>query len=250
MNEICIIGVGEVGDAINKLYIKNNTKPLLFDPYKNLKCDLSNVKIVNICIPCKCSDSFVIDVTKILNTIKDPQLVIVHSSIVLGTIESLKNNFKGVSIVHSPIRGVHPFLYKGIVTFVKYVGYIDGHEKDGNYAKEHLESLGLKVTTTTSKTTILMKLLSTTYYGMCIAYTEEMGKICDKEDIDFEMISDWTKTYNEGYVKLDKANVCRPYLLRIPDGKHIGGHCVIPNAKLLKDMYPELTSWDYVLQFE
>ena len=45
-------------------------------------------------------------------------------------------------------------------------------------------------------------------------------------------------------------NVCRPVLYRIPDGHKIGGHCVIPNAKLLKDMYPNFTAWDYVLRYQ
>lgn len=181
---------------------------------------------------------------------KEVETVIIHSSIVLGVIKKLKHTFEHLSIVHSPIRGVHPFLYEGVKTFVKYIGHLDDHENDGVIAKNHLESLGLKVTMTTCKTTILMKLMSTTYYGVCIAYTEEMGKICDRENIDFNMVSDWTRTYNEGYKKLGKENVCRPYLYRIHDGKHIGGHCVIPNAKLLKNMYPDLSSWDYVLQFE
>ena len=77
-----------------------------------------------------------------------------------------------------------------------------------------------------------------------------MGKICDKEGVNFDMIADWTQSYNTGYTQLGMKNVCRPVLYRIPDGKKIGGHCVIPNAKLLKDMYPDFMAWDYVLRYQ
>ena len=94
------------------------------------------------------------------------------------------------------------------------------------------------------------KLLSTTYYGMCIAYTEEMGKMCDQTGADFDIVvEDWNNTYNEGYKKLNKPNVVRPVLFRIPDGQKIGGHCVVPNAILLKKMFPDLKVCDYILQF-
>lgn len=250
MSIAAIMGLGEVGTAIHKLYTSKNYNVLRYDPYKNLCDDFSNVEILNVCIPCTDTKTFIKNVKDVVDRSSKLKMIIIHSSILLGIVEDLKKYYPKLNIVHSPIRGVHPELYEGITTFVKYIGHQEGDEQSGIEAKIHLDSLGLETVVTTAKTTILMKLLSTTYYGMCIAFTEDMGKICDKENVDFDMISHWTQTYNKGYTELDKKNVCRPVLTRIPDGKHIGGHCVIPNAKLLKKMYPDINAFDYVLKYQ
>lgn len=246
---IGIMGYGEVGSSLGNIYKENNYKLNVYDPYKNIYDDFSKVNVLNVCIPCKTKEKFLSDVFEVLEKTQC-KLLIIHSSILIGIISDIKKVHPELNIVHSPIRGVHPNLTDGIKTFVKYVGHVDGDLESGMAAKEHLEAIGLNVTVTTSKQTILMKLLSTTYYGMCIAFTEDMGKLCDKENIDMEMIHDWTKTYNKGYTELNMENVCRPVLSRIPGGKKIGGHCVIPNANLLKSMYPKIKAWDYVLQYE
>jgi hypothetical protein len=54
-------------------------------------------------------------------------------------------------------------------------------------------------------------------------------------------MTDFNKTYNAGYVL--KPNVIRP-VLYAPSGK-IGGHCVVPNAKILISQYGlhDLITW-------
>ena len=246
--KIGILGFGEVGEAVFNVYTNSGEFPLVNDPYKGRNDDLSIVNILNVCIPYT-DEKFIHTVSEFVKKCANIELVIIHSTIVLGVVESISDILEGVHIVHSPVRGVHPNLAEGIQTFVKYVGFSKGNDDAGIAAKKHLETIGIKTTITTCTNTVLMKLLSTTYYGMCIAFTEDMGKLCDKESADFDMISDWNVTYNEGYKILGKPNVTRPILKRIKDGKTIGGHCVLPNAKLLKQMYPECTAWDYVLKY-
>ena len=53
-------------------------------------------------------------------------------------------------------------------------------------------------------------------------------------------------SYNEGYKKLGKNNVVRPVLY--PTEK-IGGHCVVPNAKILKD-YMNTKTIQSILEYE
>jgi UDP-N-acetyl-D-mannosaminuronate dehydrogenase len=247
---VSILGFGEVGSALYQVYREKNIKPKVLDPYKNKHDDISSCSVLNVCIPCKQETKFVNDVVNSAQLNTNLKLIIIHSSILLGIVEKLHEKLEGVHVVHSPIRGVHPNLYEGIKTFAKFVGHMESDPQGGELAKKHLESIGLKTIITTNKTTILLKLLSTTYYGMCIAFTEDMGRICDKENIDFNMISEWTSTYNNGYRALGKENVMRPDLFRIEDGKHIGGHCVIPNTELLKKMYPDMEAWEYILRYK
>ncbi len=226
MVKIGILGYGEVGKAVAKFY--NN--PLI----KDLERDdsLQGVEILNVCIPYK-GDDFIETVAKEVNNIK-PKLIIIHSTVGPGTTKEIGEK-TSIMTVHSPIRGVHPELEEGIRTFVKYIGA--DSEEAGNLAKEHLESLGIKARVfMPSKTTELGKLFSTTYYGLCIAYHAEMKRICDQEGVDFEKaVTDFNKTYNQGYALLGKVNVVRP-VLYAPEGG-IGGHCVCENVDTLKKFY-------------
>ena len=216
-DKIGIIGYGEVGKAIAKFYKKPKIKDL------NRDDGLTGVEILHICIPY--TSDFVKIVKKEIKKIK-PKLTIIHSTVAPGTTKKI-----GPMAVHSPVRGIHPHLHKGIKTFVKYIGA--DSKKAGNMAKRHLENLGIKAKVFyPSTTTEIGKLLSTTYYGLCIAWHGEMKKICDKYKIDFDKaVTDFNQTYNQGYKKLGKENVIRPVLY--PPKNGIGGHCVVPNAKIL-----------------
>jgi len=67
-----------------------------------------------------------------------------------------------------------------------------------------------------------------------IALNKYIHKWCVQNGIDFDIAyTEFNKTYNDGYEKLGKLNVVRPYLKHM-DGK-IGGHCVMPNLDFLVD---------------
>jgi len=228
-SKIGILGFGEVGKAIAKFYGSAGSPQAKI---KDLNRDdgLTGVEILHICLPW--SKNFVKIVKKEIKKIK-PKLTIIHSTVAIGTtkkiISGLPRDYRGV--VHSPIRGIHPELYQGIKTFVKYVG--TDNKKAGRLAEKHLQGLGVKTKIFyPSLTTEIGKLLDTSYYGLCVAWHGEMKKICDKFGVDFEKaVTDFNKTYNEGYEKLGKPNVIRPVLY--PPKGGIGGRCIVPNAKIL-----------------
>lgn len=213
-----ILGFGEVGQAIEKFYKKPRIKDLKRDD------SLQGVEVLHVCIPW--SKNFISAVKKEIKNIK-PELAIIHSTVPVGTTKKI-----GGAVVHSPIRGVHPNLYEGIKTFVKYIGADD--KKTGFMAKKHLAGLGIKTEICdSSKTTEAMKLWDTTQYAWQILLNKDIKKWCDKNGVDFETVYTKTnKTYNEGYQKLGRPDVVRPYLKYMP-GK-IGGHCLVPNCKILK----------------
>jgi len=224
-DNVGILGYGEVGQAIAKFYKNPKIKDLRRDD------GLKGVDVLNVCIPF--NKHFKKIVEKEIKEIK-PRLVIIHSTVAPGTTKrigemSLPKYCQGV--VHSPIRGVHPNLFEGVKTFVKYIGA--DNKKSGALAKKHLEKLGIKTKVFyPSATTEALKVWDTTQYGWMIILNKEIQKWCKNVGLNFEQVyTDANKTYNDGYVKLKKSEVVRPYLRYIP-GK-IGGHCIIPNAKLL-----------------
>ena len=226
-SKIGILGYGEVGRAIAKFYDSAGSPQVKIKDLKK-DDDLRGVEILHICLPY--SRDFIEVVKKEIREI-NPKLTIVHSTVAPGTVKKIN----GGMIVHSPIRGVHPNLYKGIKTFVKYIGA--DNKKAGEMAKRHLEKLGIKTKVfMPSATTEIGKLLDTSYYGLVIAWHGEMKKICDKFKINFEeAVTEFNKTYNDGYAKLGKKNVVRPVLY--PPKAGIKGHCIASNAKILKKYF-------------
>jgi len=223
--KIGILGYGEIGKAIAMFYKNPKIKDL------NRNDGLFEIDVLHICIPW--SDKFIKIAEKEIKE-ANPKLTIIHSTVAPGTTKKLAGKFNGM-VVHSPVRGVHPNLFKGIKTFVKYIGA--DNKKASSLAEKHLQSLKIKTKTfDPSLTTELGKILDTTYYGVCIAWHKEMKKICDKLGVDFEKaVTNFNQTYNEGYTKLGKKNVIRPVLF--VDNKPIGGHCVVPNVEILKELF-------------
>jgi len=207
-----VIGLGEVGSAIQSI--------LQCDGY-DVKSELppdSQYNVLHICYPY--SEGF-IGYTKAYIQEFRPSLVIVHSSVPVGTCDA-------EDWVHSPVRGVHPNLEKGIRTFVKYFGGKGSYE-----AAEPFRALGITCTCVIkARSTEALKLWDTTQYGLMIMIQKQMHKWCEENDVPFDLVyTDANHTYDIGYEALDRPEVGRPYLKHM-DGP-IGGHCVIPNAHLL-----------------
>lgn len=237
--KVGIIGYGEIGSSFAKVYSEfSKYEVLVLDPYVGKNDDLSGVEVLNICIPF--IENFV-DVVKDYINKYNPEYTVIHSTVSPGTTEKI-----GGKVCHSPVRGLHPNLDLGIKTFLKYIGSED-QDVSISYQK-HLEELGIKsYICKSSKTTEYSKLLDTTYYGMCIAFHADVSNLCENEDLDFdEVMTLYNKTYNEGYNTLGKPNVMRPVLYA---AKKIGGHCVTPNANILKK-YFDSKSIDLILKYE
>lgn len=214
-----IIGYGEIGQGLHKVvggdYIDiDGRSSYTHDDYD----------VMHICFPY--SKSFISDVEMYMDCFT-PKLVIVHSTTPMGTCDKL-------GVVHSPVRGVHPNIDIGIKTFVKYLGGQDAH-----LAAKYFKGFGVKTKITKlARTTEALKLWDTTQYGMMILLNKNIKKFCTRHGVDFDLVyTDANKTYNEGYRKLGRDEVVRPYLKYVK-GK-IGGHCVVPNARLL-DGVPSL----------
>jgi len=220
--QVGIIGYGEVGRAIAELCKDPKIRDLDRDD------GLEGVEYLHVCIPY--SDAFVDTVGAAISEIR-PNLAIIHSTVAPGTTAKIQEA-TDVPVVHSPVRGIHPDLVAGIKTFIKFVGASD--PEAGSLAKQHLSGdLGLDVRVwQPAESTEVAKLLSTTFYGLCIAWYAEMKKVCDEHGMQFDNIIDWTETYNNGYAKLGNKHFTRP-VLYAPPKKGIGGHCVLENAIIL-----------------
>mgnify|MGYP001234999153 CR=1 FL=1 len=213
-----IYGYGEVGQALFKILRQ-------FYPtgYIDLaiSCEIpETVDILHICFGY--SKEFIEDVKKYQEKYH-PKFTIIHSTVPVGTSWEL-------GAIHSPISGLHPNLESGIKTFPKFLG--------GNNTSEvadYFRKAGLKVILyDDSDTTEAMKLFDTEYYKTCIEFAQRVKRYCDSHGLNFhEVYTLWNQEYNKGYAELGHSEFIRPILQ--PIMKPIGGHCLVPNSKLLNE---------------
>lgn len=206
-----IVGYGEVGKALHKIFPRAFYVDRKGGDWKGQALD-----VIHICIPY--SEEFNAEVEKYK---KLASLVIVHSTVPLGTCDAL-------SVIHSPIRGVHPELELGIRTFIKYFGGDRAEEAAAIFRQQ-----GIKTRTySEAKITEALKLWDTTQYGILIMLEKEIHQWCEDNEVPFEVVYQQANIdYNDGYLKLGRPDVVRPFLKHM-EGP-IGGHCIIPNSKLL-----------------
>ena len=104
-------------------------------------------------------------------------------------------------------------------SYKKFVGAMD--PAVGERAAGHFRSLGLKTKVLSSpEATELAKLTETTYFGLMIAWAQELERYCDQSGADYEEIISF---YEE--IKFFPPVKYFPGV--------IGGHCVIPNIEIL-----------------
>ena len=228
---ILVVGhKGEVGSAIFELCKKRLKCPVSgidadglqeFGRYE-LGCEHDKVDFMHVCLPW--SKTFVDLVVEYARK-HQPAAIIIHSTVPVGTTTAISNALADVDcggVFHSPVRGTHPNMVRGLTSYVKF------YAPASSVVGAHLEALGMKTYSCRSpEDTELLKLMSTTYYGVLIAWAGEVKTMCDKNRTSWDDWESWVRTTNDF--------VPRP-LLQSPEG-YIGGHCVIPHAEILDSQF-------------
>jgi len=107
--------------------------------------------------------------------------------------------------------------------YTKFVGAMN--RDAGRRAAEHFHSLGMKTKILSSpEATELAKLTETTYFGLMIAWAQEVERYCDESGQD----------YNEVISFYEEIKFFPP--VKYFPGV-IGGHCVMPNIEILRKRY-------------
>lgn len=218
LNTSLIIGGGEVGTSLYNV-LKKKYAVFIRDKENNEEnVFLTDINVMHICFPY--FKDFVNEV-KCYQDVYQPKYTVIHSTVPVGT--SIQ-----CMAFHSPVRGMHPNMEKGLKTFVKYLAPKD------NKLKKYFEKAGIPIKLVKKQEdTEAMKLWDTTQYGLNIMAEKIIHKYCEERGLDFNIVyTDANRTYNEGYVKLGRKDVVRPVLKHM-DGP-IGGHCIIQNCDFLK----------------
>jgi len=211
---VVVVGLGEVGRPLLELVSRH---------HEAVGVDVSlpaaraqRVDVMHVCYPFEVAD-FVGETARYIERLS-PSLTIVNSTVGVGTTRAIAER-TGAAVVHSPIRGKHVQMLTDLLSYTKFVGAIDA--ASGKYAAEHFESLGMRTSILSSpEATELAKLTETTYFGLIIAWAQEVERYCDQLGQNYDEIVSF---YEE--VKF------------LPPVKYfpgiIGGHCVMSNIEIL-----------------
>lgn len=225
MNHL-LLGNGQIGKAVQSL-LKPDHVYIVDKKYAAPIID-GDIEILHVCIPY--SETFIEDVEKCLDKYK-PGHTVVYSTVPIGTCEKIAD-----WVVHSPIEGRHPNLAESVKIMERWIGCFDDMERD--YFEEFFQVKGLDtVVLGESKYTEALKLLSTAEYGVNLVFADYKAKVVADLGLGYNYVMDWNDEYNRLYKKIDKTKSFQKFVLRAPDG-FIGGHCVVPNAEILNEQYP------------
>ncbi len=230
---ILIVGLGEVGRPLFELLDESQKFEIYgFDVDEKKMRDIKqndlprNIDVLHICYRCRDSKDFVETTASYIERFR-PKLTIVNTTVSPGTTEKL-HKLSRRHMVHSPVRGMHKsrkIMKEYLLTLVKYIGGVDN--KSASLARKHFEELGLKTKVLKSaKETELAKLFETTYRAWMIVCFQEMHRISKHFGAEFDEVVDYLE--DDHRIRYDRP-IYFPAV--------IGGHCLIPNAKLLLKSY-------------
>jgi UDP-N-acetyl-D-mannosaminuronate dehydrogenase len=214
-NSVVVVGLGEVGRPLLQLLSKH---------YKTIGVDvvppdgpMGKVDVLHVCYPFEIKD-FIGETARYIDLFK-PRLTVINSTVAIGTTRAVAQR-TGAALAHSPVRGKHVRMLEELSTYTKFVGPID--RASGQLAAEHFEGAGLKTRILSApEATEVAKLTETTYFGLMIAWAQEVERYCDQTGQAYEEIIAF---YEE--------------ISFFPTTKYfpgvIGGHCVMPNIDLLR----------------
>lgn len=217
-----VVGMGQIGSAVAQVLVDANYKVATLDVNTE---PTKETDILHVCFGH--SDNFVAEVQR-YQKMYDPKLTIIYSTVPVGTTRGFPKT------VHSPVEGRHPRLYYSVKAGTRFIGY--NNERDADLAADIWRPITTCEGWPNSDWTEFLKLCSTSKYGINLVWEDYVFNVGQKLDMPHEMAKTWDKAYNSLYKKL-KFPQFRKFVVDPPEGK-IGGHCVVPNAKLLNDQFP------------
>lgn len=216
--KIVVIGLGEVGRPLYSLISKHHDV---------LAVDIAQapaperVEVMHVCYPFQIKD-FAGETERYIRYFR-PELTIINSTVAVGTTRAIAQR-TGARVVNSPVRGKHARMEADMKFYAKFIGALA--PEDGMKAARHFESAGFKTRVLSSpEATELAKLTETSYFGVMIAWAQEVERYCDQASVSYDEV---VSIYQE--------------ISFFPSAQYfpgiIGGHCVMPNIEILRKFQP------------
>ena len=215
---VIVVGLGEVGKPLFEII---KTRHEVFGVDIDLAAPVNQCDVMHICFPFG-DQKFVGQVSDYIRRYQ-PALTIVNSTVAPGTTRCIARE-SGAAVVNSPVRGKHARMQEELLHYTKFLGALDS--ASSLRAVQHFESLGMRTKVLNSpEATEIAKLTETTYFGVLIAWAQEVERYCGEVGASYDEVVSF---YDE--IKFFPPVKYFPGV--------IGGHCVLPNIDILLRKFP------------
>ena len=212
-----VVGLGEIGKPLLGVLSKR---------YETVGIDIAppldlpqQVDVMHVCYPFRIQD-FIGETIQYIQRFK-PKVTVLNSTVAVGTTRLIAEQ-AGAKVVNSPVRGKHIRMAADLLHYDKFVGALDG--ESGDQVARHLQGAGMKTRVLSSpEATELAKLTETSYFGLLIAWAQEVERYCDQLGLKYDEI-----------VSIYEEVPFFPRVEYLPGV--IGGHCVMSNIEILSQL--------------
>ena len=211
---VLVVGLGEIGRPL--LEILRGAHDAAGRDVEDRRFD--GVQILHLCFPY--TADFIASAAGSAS-LYEPEVVVVNSTVVPGTTTEIQEK-SGVPAVYSPVRGKHARMTDELRRYRKFVA--GGSAQAVALVADHFNAAGIPTQRMSSPEALeLAKLLETSYFGLLVAWAQEMDRFADAVDADY-----WETTSFLAEIDFLPPVGFQP--------GYIGGHCVMPNLDLLEQV--------------
>jgi UDP-glucose 6-dehydrogenase len=211
--------LGEVGGALAQ--VLERAAPVLRHDIERRDFD-ERIGVMHLCFPFDSGDRFEEIALSYIERFK-PELTIINSTVIPGTTRAIGSR-SGCPVAFSPVRGKHVRMVADLMRYKKFIAAVD--PATAVRAQEHFRQAGMRTQLVSQPETLeLAKLAETTYFGVIIAFAQELNRYAAAAGAD----------YDEAASFFDEVDYL-PRTRYFPGV--IGGHCVIPNIRLMLRVAP------------
>ncbi len=220
-----LIGYGEIGKGMYDILCQYH-EIIVHDPNKG-RCvkdeQIKDIDVLLVAIP------YSIDFEEIVRMWQQDRTkagsTIIFSTVPIGTCA-------GLNACHFPIEAKHPYITRDVLLAKT---HIFGGNNSLAFFFLRVAKFGI-IVYPDSRHTEFLKLRSTAYYGHCIEFARYSKEVADKIGLVYDNIIEYDNNYNDLVLARGTPKHMRPVLT--PPKGDIGGHCVVPNARLLDKQFP------------
>jgi UDP-N-acetyl-D-mannosaminuronate dehydrogenase len=213
-----VVGVGEVGGALAEVLERTQPDLLRHDLEPREFSDA--IGVMHVCIPYQSRQQFETATLEYIQRFQ-PRLTVINSTVIPGTTRRIASQSRA-RLAYSPVRGKHARMTEDLLKYCKFIAADD--DETASEAGEHFRLAGIKTRRVARPETLeVAKLAETTYFGIQIAFAQELNRFAEQLEADYAEAIDF-------FEEVDFLPRARYY------PGFIGGHCVIPNIHLLKQV--------------
>jgi hypothetical protein len=220
-----LIGYGEIGGGMFEV-LSPYHQIFIHDPAKGYDYHASKaqaqIDLLLVALPW--SDEFN-DLIALQQKIIEPRASLIFSTVPIGTCQKLKAS-------HFPIEARHPKIARDVILNRSH--FLGGYNQT---VIDFLDQAELSFSVFKNPAwTEFLKLRSTAVYGVNLEFARYCAGVAQEIGLDWDQVKLYDQAYNQLNINRGTPEFVRP-VLNPPQGR-IGGHCVVPNSRILDRQFP------------